>query len=185
MRASSYPSPTASQVRLRSPPGRTVGAITDGTAGPAQLVSPDLYLSSIACTDASHCVAVGLYDQGGSFEGAVVAIANGVAGPYQAVPGMSVLQTVACSTSCVAVGDYNNFGAIVPISQGVPGSVQYVDGAGLLWDVACGAERCIAVGGSPSSSPVGGFVVIRSAATPTTRTCGSQPSSPTAGSRGC
>jgi hypothetical protein len=143
----------------------SVVAIIDGTAGPAQLVSPDVILSSIACTDASHCVAVGGYIQGGSLEGAVVAIADGVAGPYQAVPGMDVLQTVACSTSCVAVGDYNNFGAIVPISGGVPGSAQYVDGAGLLWDVACGAEGCIAVGGHPSPS-VGGFVTIRPAAPP-------------------
>jgi hypothetical protein len=140
-------------------------AITDGTAGPAQLISPDVILSSIACTDASHCVAVGAYIQGGSYEGAVVAIDDGVAGPYQAVPGTDSLQTVACSSSCVAVGDYNNFGAIVPISGGVPGSAQYVDGAGLLWEVACGAEGCMAVGGHSSPS-VGGFVTIRAAAAP-------------------
>jgi hypothetical protein len=157
----------------------SVVAITDGTAGPAQLISPDVILSSIACTDASHCVAVGAYIQGGSLEGAVVAIADGVPGPYQAVPGMDALQTVACSTSCVAVGDFNNFGAIVPISGGVPGSVQYVDGAGLLWEVACGAERCIAVGGHPSPT-VGGFVVIRPAATPTISTLAS-PSVPAGG----
>jgi hypothetical protein len=159
----------------------SVVAITDGTAGPAQLISPDVFLSSIACTDASHCVAVGTYIQGESFEGAVVAIADGVAGSYQAVPGMSVLQTVACSTSCVAVGSdpSDNFGAIVPISGGVPGSVQYVDGAGLLWGVACGAERCIAVGGHPSPT-VGGFVVIRAAATPTISTLAS-PSVPAGG----
>lgn len=154
-------------------------AITDGTAGPAELVSPDVILSSIACTGASHCVAVGTYIHGGSYEGAVVAIDDGVPGPYQAVPGTSVLQTVACSTSCVAVGDYDNFGVIVPISGGVPGSAQYVDGAGLLWDVACGAEGCMAVGGHPSPS-VGGFVAIRPAATPTISTLAS-PSVPAGG----
>jgi hypothetical protein len=154
-----------------------VVAITDGTAGPAQFISPDVVLGSIACTDASHCVAVGWVGS----EGVVVAIDDGVAGSYQAVPGTGLLSSVACSTSCVAVGSDSGFkfGAIVPISGGVPGSAQYAGGAGGLGELACGAAGCMVVGGAPSFS-AGGFLAIRSAATPALSTLAS-PSVPAGG----
>ena len=102
-------------------------------------------------------------------------------GPYQAVPGTGLFRSVACSTSCVAVGTDNsfNFGAIVPISGGVPGSAQYTGGASVLWELACGAGGCMAVGDASSGS-AGGFLAIRSAATPTISTLAS-PSVPAGG----
>jgi hypothetical protein len=162
--------------------GGFVVTITNGTAGPVQLISPNVDLYSIACTDASHCVAAGDANiPGVGYAGVVVAINDGVAGPYQVVPGTGILTSVACSTSCVAVGADSSFnsGALVPISGGVPGSAQYAGGASVLWKIVCGAGGCTAVG-DDSSGSAGGFLAIRSAATPAISTLAS-PSVPAGG----
>ena len=159
-------------------------AVTNGVAGSPQIIgNTTAVFGSVACSDASHCVAVGNSNTatGGGF---VVAVDDGVPGPIQTVPGVTVFRSVSCTTSCVAVGALNvngppEIGAIVPISGGVAGSVQYASGAGYLFGVACGASGCTVVGQDPSVS-VGGFLSIQPAATPTLSTTAS-PSVPQGG----
>ncbi len=153
--------------------------------GPPQLVSEhQAGLGPVACSDASHCVAVG-DTLGDDNQGAVVSIVDGVPGPLQTVPGTNFLRSVACTTSCVAVGVMNVaaapfIGAIVPISGGVAGSAQYASGAGYLFEVACGAGGCTAVG-QDASGTVGGFLTLGPGAKPTLSTVAS-PSTPVGGS---
>ncbi len=112
-----------------------------------QPVAGTAFLTSVACSTATSCVAVGT----SGTAPVVVAITNGVPGSPQSVTGVSSLNGVACSdaTTCVAVGKgIGNTAVVVPIVNGVAGSPQVVTGANrALNAVACSsAISCVAVG---------------------------------------
>jgi hypothetical protein len=128
--------------------GATLTVITDGIAGPTQII-PDTTLRGLTCFSPTSCFAVGTNNG----EGVLVPITNGVVGPLQAVPGTVRLSDVTCTsaTSCVATGYTGEFLAttavVVPITGGIAGPAQSVPGVGVLPRVSCpSATSCFATG---------------------------------------
>jgi hypothetical protein len=154
------PSPSVCIVRGFQPSfsGATLTVVTDGIAGPTQII-PDTTLRGMTCFSPTSCFAVG----SNNGEGVLVPITNGVVGPLQAVPGTVRLSDVTCAsaTSCVATGYYylDAFPAtaavVVPITNGIAGPPQSVPGVGVLPRVSCpSATSCFATGRSTDNQGV-------------------------------
>ncbi|MGO8875207.1 MAG: hypothetical protein ACLQNG_05500 [Acidimicrobiales bacterium] len=135
----------------------------DEAAKPAG--SPSSTLTSVACTSASSCMAVGSYEHGGGSL-AFADLWNGAHWTVKAVPNpagarSSALSGVAClsTASCVAVGSYGSGRSELTLAESWDGSswkaVKTPDKSKIYNDlaaVACNGGRCLAVGSYTSGS---------------------------------
>jgi hypothetical protein len=135
------------------------------------------YLFSVACPSTGSCVAVGNYmNSSGNWQGLIETLSGGsweatevtLPGNAEGDTGSS-LDSVACpsTTSCVAVGDYNNgASALVVTGSGTtwkateaPLPANASGGFAVLNSVACpSATSCVAAGdyyGTPAGTPFG------------------------------
>jgi hypothetical protein len=127
-----------------------VVAITEGTPGPAQVVSGAGNLFSVACPSATTCEAIGSTPTSDvNLDSVVVPITNGVLGTPRVVAGVD-LSAVACTTAinCEAVGDNQNHdGIMMPITDGTPGPTQPTAGNDYFSSLSCPtATTCEALG---------------------------------------
>ena len=123
-----------------------VGAVVpvaNGVPGSPVSVANTQYLSAVACSSASSCLAVG----SNGTEGVVVPVTSGVPGSPVVVTGTTSLNGVVCKelTSCTVVGQAGSKGAIVGVNNGVPGTVQTIRKTTSLNTIAC-AQTCTEVG---------------------------------------
>jgi hypothetical protein len=148
----------------RFPPGTAVVVpITDGIAGPPQLVPGAGVLLHLSCPSATSCVAIGRTND---VQGVVVPITNGVAGPTQVVAGTDYINAIACPSpsTCVAVGGlaFASVGGFVfAITDGTAGPVQLISPKVELNSIACtDSSHCVAVGDDTDGAGSGVMVAI-------------------------
>lgn len=148
-------------------PTSTVGGllpVTGGAAGAPTTDSDVFGFSTLACTDATRCLAAG----GGASGPQVLAVSAGVPGPATAVTAVAGFSSATCPTvtQCYLTGQTpGGDGYVLPVTSGVPGTAQVALPAGFLYGLTCvGATQCIGVGSE--RSPVVGVIVTSAAPSP-------------------